>query len=81
MNNYNPRIPALLQSKATLADAISIRKWTTLKEGWVSKTTWDLFLKEGLPQNVLQVYPECPSFSNDEFIVDEYIKVKVAIDE
>ena len=76
MNTYNPRIPALLQSKATLADAISIRKWTTLKEGWVSKTTWDLFLKEGLPQNVLQVYPENPNLPEVE-----YIKVKVTIDE
>jgi hypothetical protein len=75
MNTYNSRIPALLQSKATLADAVSIRKWTTLKDGWVSKTTWDLFLKEGLPQNVLQVYPENPNLPEVE-----YIKVKVTID-
>jgi len=70
--NYNPRIPALLQSQASLTDRVSITVTREFVEGYVAK---DVYGKFGKDTPLCMLYSERPTDPTQEFI-----KVKVSAD-
>lgn len=71
--NYNPRIPALLQSKLSLEDRISITVKREFVEGYVAKEAYEKF---GNETAICMLYNERPIDQSGQ----EYIKVKVSAD-
>ena len=70
---YDRKVPALLQSKTSLTDSISISVNREFIEGYVLKGKWVAY-NEGSPVLITAKPAEIGG-------VDEYIKVKVMIDD
>jgi len=70
---YDRKVPALLQSRASLTDSISISVKREFIEGYVLKQKWKAY-GDNSPVLVSVDQPEIGG-------VDEYIKVKVIVDD